>query len=291
MLVKCVCSACGHSFLADDQASMRLECPRCNAENGAGGAGPEAADDVAPDQEVQRGGAFHETPAGFAPKALPPMYITRERLVRGLVLGGLGAAILGAAVGAALAAVRVAVPVAAALLLGFGGGAVCRYGLGSRTIRQTRGRARFAVAWAVLLAFSGLFAGGWAVERMTGSRADVTRRDLDAGLDHLLRKRGRTQDEGEKMLLQQRIVDVEALRRKSSAELEDYLWMQEAQLRPGLLAYSSLRAANGPFVKLGPDAQPMRIEKSLQLAALGAEMLVAFLIAVRAILPRRLRTY
>jgi len=284
MLVKCVCSGCGHSYLADDQVSARLECPRCHVAN-------EGSRDPADLPDLHQGADLETFAADrlFAPKALPPMYLTKERLSRGVVFGSLGGAVVGAALGAAFAAVSFVVPAVTGAIAGFATGGLARYGFGGRTVRQTRTRARCALALAILFAFAGFLGGAYAVERITGSRADPARADLDKGLEQLLRRRSRTRDEGEKMLLEQRIVAVEELLRRSSAEIEDYLWMQEAQVNQPLLAFAALRVTKGPLLKLGADAKPVHLEKPLNAGGFLIEMIIGFLAASRLVMPHRLR--
>lgn len=290
MLVKCVCARCRHSYLADDQVGD-LNCPRCGER--AEGAETPAADfadaPLAADPFLAEEPGFdsHPEPAGrFDPKAPPPMFVTRERFFRGIVFGGLAAAFMGAMLGASLGALGVVIPTLGAVVFALAAGASCRYGFGGRSARQTRGRAAFAAAIGVVLGFGGFFAGSWTVERLTGVRAPQARQDLDRGLQSLLQERARTRDAGAAIVLDQRIADVEMLRRRSDPELEDYLWVQEAQLNQPLLAYAKLRALKGPVVKLGPDAEPLEVPEHAPAAALAAELLVAVWIASRGVRPR-----
>lgn len=292
MLVKCVCSNCTHSYLADDQMGD-LACPRCGTVNkDAEGGGPadipsfpEATEESLFD-DLGTGPSFQTSARGFDPKAPPPMYVTRDRWLRGFVFGGLAAALMGAVFGASLGALGIAVPVVSAVLLGLAGGASCRYGFGGRTSRQTRGRAFTAALCCAVFGFSGFFAGAWTVERLTGSRAEQTRSDLDRGLRGLLQQRARTKDAGTAIVLDQRIGEVERLRRRSDPELEDYLWVQEAQFNQPLVAYAKLRATNGPVIRLGPDADPVEVPPESIPAVLGLEFVLALWLTWRGIKPR-----
>lgn len=291
MLLKCVCTNCGYSYLADDQTSPDLECPRCRSSNEGLRTPPaEAPSAEAPaySEEALYGEFATSSEVGtarFAPEAPPPMFLTTERFGRGIVFGSLGGILLGGVLGAAFAAINLRIPALFGVLLGFVVGAICRYGFGGRTVQRTRGRAIVALGMSVLLSFGAVMAGGWAVERLTGVRAEITRKDLDVGLEQLLRRRARVQDEGERLLLQQQAAEVERLLRSSSGGIEDYLWMQEAQLANPLLAYAKLRATRGPAVRLGPEADPIHLATPFNIAILAGEMLIALILAARGVLP------
>jgi hypothetical protein len=297
MLVKCVCSKCSHSYLGDDQAG-NLACPRCGTENVGvpGGAAHETApsssgrDEMVLDPHYGQGLDLH-----FAPLSPPPMFVTGDRLLRALLGGGAIAALVGAVAGGAQAAVQVAIPGLSAIALGFFGGAAFRFGLGGRSAGRTIGRTGFVLALMLVLGFAGAIAGAWAVERYTGTadrdadgRPDVTqtREDLDKGLRELLRVRSRTQDAGPATMLDVRIMETEELKHLSDAQLEDYLWQQKAGLGHPLVAYGRSRVLEGPAVKLTPQAPPVELPENAVPGILLGEFLVAFALAIRAVLPR-----
>ncbi len=287
MLLKSLCSNCGHSFLAESGLADMVECPRCHfrgeatppATNGPGSyAGPEdPLLDALGGDPMARG-------TSFDPAAPPPMFVSRDRLVRGMIFGAVTCCGLGVALGAALAAVGVALPAVVAVSLGLTAAMGCRYGFGGRSIRRTRGRAMATAALVASLGLVAFVAGGWIVERLTSTRASVTREDLAAGLESLVRKRGRTTDASSQILLDQRIVEVERLRRRTDAQMEDYLWMQEAQLVQPLLAYGKLRVLRGPVVRLGPDSDPAELPRPVTAGLFGVEWLLAVFLAVRGVL-------
>jgi hypothetical protein len=289
MLVKCVCAKCRHSYLADDQLG-ELDCPRCGEKAAGAADAPEGAQpDLATDPflaEEPGSDSNLEAAPRFDPKAPPPMYVTRDRFLRGIVFGGLAAAFMGAVIGASLGALGVAIPAVAAALFALAAGASCRHGFGGRSARHTRRLAAVAAGLCVLFGFAGFFAGSWTVERLTGGRAPQTRQDLDEGLQALLQERARTKNAGAAIVLDQRIAEVELLRRRSDAELEDYLWVQEAQLNQPLLAYARLRATRGPVVKLGPDSEPLPVPEHAPAGALLGEVILAMWIASRGVAPR-----
>jgi len=305
MLVKCICSNCSHSYLADDQAGA-LTCPRCGVNN----EGSHHASDVrepAPgmDRAPEEVGIYdaylgeEAYPVGmgaarFAPQAPPPMYVTGERMVKGTIFGLVATVVLGVILGGAMAAIQVTVPLIAAVVLALAGGATTRYGFGGRTAPRTTGRALFCLLLVMLLGFAGLITGSWAVERFTGTVdrdadgvADVeqTREDLDAGLRGLVRERTRTQDAGSSMLLEQRITAAEHLKQMSDAELEDYLWMQQAHVGEPLLAYAKVRATDAPVVRW-PKGKPIHLPSPAPAGVLFGEFVIALILAMRAVAPR-----
>ena len=289
MLVKCVCAHCTHSYLADDQVSD-LACPRCGTPNEDVRNPSDIPDTYAPpsDPFLEDLGTDSnmEALSRFDPKAPPPMFVTRDRFFKGIVFGSLAAAFMGAMMGASLSALGFVIPAAATIVFSLAAGASCRYGFGGRSARQTRKLAAFAAVLCVAFGFGGFFAGSWTVERLTGGRAAQTRADLDNGLQSLLQQRARTKDAGAAIVLDQRIAEVERLRRRSDAELEDYLWVQEAQFNQPLVAYAKLRATRGPVVRLGPEAEPITVPDPGTPGILLAEVLVAIWIASRGVAPR-----
>jgi hypothetical protein len=290
MLVKCACSNCGHSYLADDQAG-ELDCPRCGVGNDTTrnpSDVPSAPAGQAPDLfeplPIEDHGGYFES--SFAPLEPPPMYVSADRFGKGLVFGAVFALLAGGVLGGALASVRVIVPGVAAAVLGLVAGAACRYGFGGRTSAQTKGRAIVAGALACTVGLLAFVAGGWGVERMTGIRCDKTREDLDEGLRTLTRQRTRAQDPAAAIVLDGRIAETERLRAMGDAQIEDYLWKQEAQVAVAPLAYAKLRATVGPVVRLGPKGKDFRFRWEITAAALAAELVVAVVLALRGILPR-----
>jgi hypothetical protein len=297
MLVKCVCSNCSHSYLADDQAGG-LACPRCGNEGSATHA-PSAAPDVpaAGRDEMTFDSSFHgqQLDLHFAPLAPPAMFVTGDRLFKSLVLGGLVAVALGAVLGGAQAAVQVAIPGLAGVALGLVVGAACRQGLGGRSAGRTLGRTILVIGLALALGFAGVVAGSWVVERYTGSadrdangQPDVaqTREDLEKGLRALLRERSRTSDAGAAALLDHRITETEQLKHLSDAQLEDYLWNQQASLSHPLAAYAKLRVLAGPAIRLGPQSDPVELPEHAVPGILVGEFLLALVLAMRAVMPR-----
>lgn len=301
MLVKCVCSNCSHSYLADDQVGS-LSCPRCGVNNESERDPsdiPGSPMDTGPDPggyepyAAEEGYGF-EMDLRFDPQAPPPMYVTGERMIRGVVFGAVATVLAGALLGGAMAAVQLVVPVVAAVLIALVAGATTRYGFGGRTATRTTGRALFTLMAVVLLGFGGFVAGSWGVERFTGTAdrdadgvADVeqTRADLDEGLRGLVRERARNPDAGTTMLLDQRITEAERLKQMSNAELEDYLWVQQAQVNQPLLAYAKLRVLNGPVVRL-PKGNPVKIPSPAPAALLLGEVILAAFLGMRAVSPR-----
>jgi hypothetical protein len=296
MLVKCLCSNCSHSYLGDDQSGM-IACPRCGTENSGTpslSAAPDTPaagrDEMSFEANYGQGLDLH-----FAPLSPPAMFVTGDRLFRALIGGGAIAALLGAIAGGAQAAVQVAIPGLSAIVIGLFGGAAIRFGLGGRSASRTLGRTAFLVLLVLGLAFAGVLAGSWAVERYTATadrdgngQADVpqTREDLDRGLRELLRVRSRTQDAGAGALLDHRITETEQLKHMTDAELEDYLWQQKAEIGIPVAAYGKLRVLEGPAVKLAPKSDPVQLPEHAVPGILAGEFLVAFILALRAVMPR-----
>jgi hypothetical protein len=295
MLVKCLCSNCSHSYLGDDQAGT-LACPRCGTENtGSPAASPApeisaGRDEMSFEPSYGQGLGLH-----FAPLSPPPMFVTADRLFRALVGGGMIAALLGGIVGGAQAAVQVALPGLSAVVLGLLGGAAFRFGLGGRSAGRTLGRTGFFLLLVLAIGFASVIAGAWVVERYTGSadrdangQADVaqTREDLDKGLRELLRTRSRTQDAGQVAALDHKINATEALKHLTDPQLEDYLWQQRAKLGQPLVAYGKLREMEGPAVKLAPKRAPVNLPEHAVPGILAGEFLLAFILAMRAVMPR-----
>jgi len=303
MLVKCVCSGCSHSYLADDQMGG-LACPRCGMATDGSAAAP-VSDTAAPTPQQMMGGMVppmepgpHDDPYMddafpdaavpiFQAKAPPPMYVTGERMFKGFVFGIVATAGLGFVMGGALAAVGVIVPGVAAVLMGLVGGASTRYGMGGRTTSATMFRTVATVLLVVVVGFSAFIAGGWGVERLTGTRAGQTREDLNNGLRGLVRQRAQVQDTGTGLLLDQRIQDVEQLKILSDPQLEDYLWVQQAQLDHPLLAYAKLRATSGPIVRFGAERDPINAPFPATPAILLAEIILAAVLAIRGVIAKR----
>ncbi|MCK6459645.1 MAG: hypothetical protein L6Q95_07080 [Planctomycetes bacterium] len=297
MLVKCVCSNCSHSYLGDDQSGS-LACPRCGTEN-TGVPNVAAYESAAPasgrDEMTFEASDGQGLDLHFAPLSPPPMFVTGDRLVRALLGGGAIAAVVGAVIGGAQTAVQVAIPGLTAIVLGLAGGAAFRFGLGGRSAGRTLGRTGLVLALMLVLGFAGAIVGGWAVERYTGTadrdqdgRPDVaqTREDLDKGLRELLRVRSRTQDAGPATMLDLRITETEEIRHLTDAQLEDYLWKQKAGLGHPLVAYGKSRVLEGPAVKLTPQSPPVELPENAVPGILLGEFLVAFALAIRAVMPR-----
>jgi hypothetical protein len=303
MLVKCVCSGCSHSYLADDQMGD-LACPRCGMASDDNSAAP-VSDMSAPTPTQMMGGMVPQIEPGpyddpymdndfpdvavpmFQAKAPPPMYVTGERMLKGFVFGVVATAGLGFVLGGAFAAVGVIVPGIAAVLMGLVGGASARYGLGGRTTSATMFRTVATVLLVVLIGFAAFLGGGWGVERLTGTRAGQTREDLDNGLRGLVRQRAQVQDTGTGLLLDQRIQEVEQLKNLSDPQLEDYLWVQQAQLNQPLLAYAKLRATSGPIVRFGAERDPINVPFPATPAILLAEVILAAVLAIRGVIAKR----
>lgn len=293
MLIKCACSNCGHSYLADDEAG-ELACPRCDAVSDGGGPRnpadvPEAAMGFEPafgydDPEADRD--LLETPSRFEVRAPPPMIITRERLSRGLVFGMLAGGLVGTVVGAATTAVGFDIPGIAAILIALLGGAAVRSGFGGRTARQTKGRAIVVCSLVAIVGFAGVVAGSWTVARFTGIRAAETRKELEAGLRGLQDQYADASDAGTAIVLKQRVAEARRLQTLSDPELEDYLWIQQARLNQPLLAYAKLRYTDAPIVRLGERAKPIRLPREAVLSIRAALIIATTILALRAVRPR-----
>ena len=315
MLVKSVCSNCGHSFLTDDQ-SGDLTCPRCgfvSEEDGpaivagpalsqlAGGSmalGPEE-DRYTPPPKTPAGSpapqAFDpignfEGPTHFDPRALPPMFMTWDRMLRGMLLGGILTACLGMALGGGLAATGLTVPGVAAIAMALVAGAAARLGMGGRSAHRTRFYAMLTVVFVVVAGYGGIIGGSWVVERFTGDRADITRRDLEAGHRQLALELARADKAGDATnytLIETRLKQVERLEAASDPQIEDYLWTQQAQINQPLIAYGKLRVMEGPLLKLGADRDPVEGPKNATLGVVGLELLVGFFLAYRGVKSKR----
>ena len=307
MLIKCVCSNCGHLYLSDDEAGDTA-CPRCdtvNEDTHSLADVPDAPMDVDPPfmddapsefgmsdefenlEDNEEEVLFEEAPQRFEAKAPPPMLIKRARLMRGIFLGALTAGAVGAVLAAAMAAIGVDVPLLPALGIGLVGGAVCRAGFGGRSAHQTKTRAVVACGIIVGLGFAGFFAGTWAVERLTGSRAKQTHADLDDGLQGLAAQYADAQDAGAAVVLKQRMDETRRLRTLSDPQIEDYIWIQRAQINHPLLAHAKLRLTASPIVKMGTAMDPIRVPKEATLGIRLAELIAAVVLATRAVLPRK----
>jgi hypothetical protein len=295
MLVKCVCSSCSHSYLADDQTGG-LVCPRCKTDNSSTRAVASLPSDVSGRDEMVGSASYYDQfEVRFAPLAPPAMFVSGDRLLKALVLGSIFACALGAVLGGAQAAVQVALPGLAGIVLGLMGGLGCRLGLGGRSATRTIGRTGFVVALVLVAGFAGIVAGSWAVERYTGAadrdlngEADIeqTRADLDKGLRALVRERSRTTDAGAAALLDVRITEAERLKHLTDAEVEDFLWKQQAGINQPLAAYAKLRVLNGPALKLGPGNEPVELPEHAPAAILAGEFLLALVLAIRGVMPR-----
>ena len=313
MLLKRVCPQCGHHYLADEQLD-EIDCPRCHAPVDEGpqfGAGapplgsPGGVQPVQPRQPFGGGAATslreprfsdqYGTEAEvddfaattFDPLAPPPMFVTGDRVLRGILAGSLATLAIGSVAGAALSAIGFTIPLAPTLLLGWIAGLSCKRAFGGRAAKGTRGRAFLVVLVSLLFGYVGVLGGSYLVERLVGARVEQTRDDFDRGLKNLTRQRGHVTDEGTSILLDQRIAKVKELQALSSPQVEDYLWVQEAQIRQPLVAYMKLRVTRGPVLDLGPDREPVTIKRELTMAAIGGELLIAALLAMALVAPRR----
>jgi hypothetical protein len=290
MLVKCVCTDCGHSYLADDQAG-ELSCPRCGVGN-EGTRNPSDIPDAPMGAEPGVYDPYYEDEGydvdepRFEARELPAMFITGERMVRGIIFGGLAALAMGAVLGASLGALKMAVPVVVGLVLALIAGPACRYGFGGRSAHDSTSRAATVLSIVVLVGFLGFLSGSWVVERFTGSRADQTRDDLEYGLSGLNAQLIRMHDEGNRIVLQERIAEVHRLQNLTDAQLEDYLWTQEAQINQPLLAYATLRAWKGPAIRLGVDSDPIDVPSPGTPAILLGEVIVAVWLGLRFVRAR-----
>jgi len=296
MLVKCVCTNCGHSYLSDDSVG-ELSCPRCGVGNESarnpsdipdapGGSAPGlyggGHEPLLDDDDI----GFYDEEPGFAPEAPPPMFITSDRVMRAFVFGGLAALLTGAAVGAALTATKLAVPGVLAIALSLAAAAGCRAGFGGRSARQTAGRTRVVATLVALVGLAGSVAGSWAVDRFTAERSTQTREDLERGMRDLTEQAATTADEGTRLLLEQRLAEVRRLEGMSNAALEDYLYRQEAQINLAPLAYAKLRATKGPAIQFGPDNDPVELPLAGVAGLLAFELVLAAWLTSRGCVAR-----
>ena len=297
MLLKQVCSQCGHHYLADDQLG-EVDCPRCHSPavgaTGMGKPAPAQPPQMHPQAPppVSREPAYGEAqypgmemgefdlPTHFDPKAPPPMFVTGDRILRGLIVSSIATLLIGAVLGGALASLSLSLPILPALVLGWIAGLSCNRAFGGRAAHGTLGRAFVVVLVGVTVGYAGYLTGGWGMERMLGSRVEQTRADLDRGLKSLSRQRSHITDEGTAIVLDERIARVTELHRLSDAAIEDYLWVQEAQINQPLMAYVKLRVIRGPLVRLGADAEPIVVKRELNMAAMGGELLLAAIVAM-----------
>jgi len=288
MLAKHTCTRCGHSFLADPTDLLTIDCPKCQMKMPIEHELPvDLGTNFGPAEEMMPAGKRHHgSAARFDPSGPPPVFVTRERLVRGFVFGGITATVIGSTVGAALAAINIAIPALEGVVIGLACGAGCRYGFAGRSVPQTKMGAASVAVLCTLLGFVAFLSGSWTIDRMTSERAAITRQDLDAGLELLLREREMThksEKAGERVLLDKRIGETERLRRLSDPQLEDYLWVQQAKLNQPMLAYGKLRATLGPIVRLGPDTKSVVLSEEATMGLVAAELLMALVLAVRAV--------
>lgn len=292
MLIKCVCASCGHSYLSDDEAGD-VACPRCDAVGGDDLAPRHGLDTPADPLGVDTGwdelpaeDDFTPMPGRFEAKAPPAMYLTWERLFRGVVFGLFATATAGVLLGAALAALGMDAPAVLAIAIGVVAGATCRSGFGGRTARHSSSRAAAACIIVVLFGFAGFSAGTWVVERLTSARVTQAQKELDAGLQGLSLQYSEVEDAGAAIVLKARIEETRRLRALSSGELEDYLWMQQAQINNPMLAHAKLRVTTAPIVRLGPDRKPIRVRMEATMGIRIAELLIAILLAARFVKSR-----
>jgi len=289
MLVKCVCANCGHSYLADDGAGQ-LPCPRCGVAN-EGTRNPSDIPDAPVGAEpgvydpYAEADLAYEVPR-FDVAALPPMYLTRERVVRGLVFGGLATLLAGVVLGAALGAIKLVLPGALAILLALVAAPACRYGFGGRAAKRSLGRARITLIAVLTLGMVGYLGGSWMVDRITGTRTARTREDLDRGLASLLAKEAGIRDEGTRIVVQRRIAETRRLQSMSDAQLEDYLWVQQGGIKIPLAAYAKMRVLRGPIARLGADSDPLRLPAPAPAGVLLAEVALGFFLGMRGLKAR-----
>lgn len=289
MLVKCVCSNCSHSYLADDGAG-RLACPRCGVAN-EGTRNPSDIPDAPAGAEPGVYDPYSEEEFGFdTPRfdvtALPPMLLTRERMVRGIVFGGLATLLTGVVVGAALGAIKLILPGALAIVLALVAAPACRYGFGGRAARRSVGRGRITLLIVLAVGVAGYLGGSWAVGRITGTRAERARQDLDTGLKSLLAQAANAHDEGTRIVVEQRIAETRRLQSMSDAQLEDYLWVQQGGIKIPVAAYAEMRVLQGPVARLGADGDPIRLPSPAPAGILLAEIILGFFIGMRGIRAR-----
>jgi len=310
MLVKCACSNCGHSFLTDDKAGD-LTCPRCGFVSDTM---PAAGDfRVEPSEYAPAPPAFADhsasafggppsipqgmaedlgftAPTGFDPRALPPVTITWDRMLRGIAIGGPITASLGAAIGGGLAAIGLVIPGIATLVMALMAGSAVRYGMGGRSAARTRFLAMIAVVFVVTFGYAGILTGSWMVDRFTGDRASITRNDLKMGREDLMMQLGRAQKVGDvtqSTTLETRLKRVERLEASSDPQLEDYLWTQQAQFNQPLIAYAKLRITDGPVLKLGIDKDEIETPKNAASGVVGLELLIGMFLAWRGVRAKR----
>jgi len=285
MLTKSICSNCGHSYLSDDDLGDAA-CPRCEAvSDNMGTAGYQdapMADDHGFNDPYHPVEPYDPAPQ-FAPQALPAMFITFERMLRGMAMGGIVALLLGAVFGAAMAGINVELPVVVAVLYSLVGGASMRAGFGGRAAPQTKGRVAAAAIVVVLFGVIGATTGAWLVDRFAGERAVQARADLSEGIKGLRAQQDNAKDAGISIVIAQRISEAERLSSLSDAHVEDYLWVQEAQVNQPLLAYAKLRATQAPIVRMGPKAKPIHVPKEGTIAIRVAEGLVGLVLVLRAV--------
>lgn len=303
MLTKCVCPSCGHAYLAEENSGAG-SCPRCKV-GGAGappppppqtqkahvpGFPPPMAEDREETDEFPSTGYLDDGLDGvgsrFAPQAPPPMVINRERFLRGLIFGSLTALATAAVLAAALASIGVALPAVTTLIFAFVAGVACRSGFSGRAASRSKARAIAVCVVIALFGFAGFFGGSWAVDRFTGDRAAQTRDDLEQGTRLLMAQRASTEDAGLEVVLDQRIAEAERLRTLNNAQIEDYLWVQQAQINQPLLAYAKLRIMQGPVVRLGPDNDPIHLPQPAPAGIVLGELILAFVIIWRSVTPR-----
>ena len=290
MLTKSVCSNCGHSYLSDDELGDAA-CPRCEAVSDDFDVTPDLNNDQFGDEPAYNDPYEPNEPYDpaprFAPQALPAMYITFERLLRGIAMGGIVSLLLGAVLGAALTAIDVELPLVAVLLVALVGGAALRSGFGGRAAPQTKGRVAIAAIVVVLFGAIGMTAGSWMLDRFAGQRAEQARADLDEGIKGLKAQRDNVKDAGISLVIAQRISEAERLRSLSDAHIEDYLWAQEAQVSQPLLAYGKLRATTAPVIRLGPKGKPIGLPQEGTIAVRVAEAICGVVLVLRAVKATR----
>lgn len=310
MLVKCACSNCGHSFLTDDQ-SGDLTCPRCgfvtdgvpqaaafpaeppnHAPQHRMAAAP-PADQFSGPPQIPQGLADDMgfvAPPSFDPKTPPSVFMTWDRMVRGIVIGGLMTASLGTAIGGGFAAIGLVIPGIAALVMALIAGSAVRFGMGGRSASRTRGFAMTAVAFAVMMGYTGILTGSWLVDRFTGDRALITRNDLKLGSEDLTLQLGRAQKVGDvakTTTLETRLKRLERLEASTDAQLEDYLWVQQAQINQPFVAYAKLRVTDGPVLKLGLDNDAIEVPQHAATGVVGLELLIGIFLAWRGVRSKR----
>jgi hypothetical protein len=213
------------------------------------------------------------------------MVINRERFLRGLIFGSLTALVTAAILAAALASIGVAVPAVTTVIVAFVAGVACRSGFSGRAASRSKPRAFAVCALIALCGFAGFYVGSWAVDRYTGDRAAQTRDDLEQGIRLLMAQRASTEDAGLEVMLDQRIAEAERLRSLNDAQIEDYLWTQQAQVNQPLMAYTKLRVIQGPVVRLGPDNDPIDLPHPAPAGIVLGELILAFVILWRSVTP------